>query len=78
MMMRYLGLGIGHINPANFPREDHQLRRDVLIENHKEPWSLPVDVRMSDIDEVSDIDDQSEGGFSDREDDGDDDSCDNL
>jgi hypothetical protein len=25
MMMRYLGLGVGHLNPADFPHEIHAL-----------------------------------------------------
>ena len=25
MMMRYLGLGVGHLNPRDFPHEVHQL-----------------------------------------------------
>ena len=28
MMMRYLGLGVGHRNPADFPREDTNLQFD--------------------------------------------------
>ena len=36
--MRYLGLGIGHLNAPDFPGDEGRMRVDVLIENDEDPW----------------------------------------
>jgi hypothetical protein len=38
MVMRYLGLGVGHNNAPTFPCEEGLIREDVLIENDEIPW----------------------------------------
>ncbi|KAJ7579392.1 hypothetical protein C8J56DRAFT_1169724 [Mycena floridula] len=38
MVMRYLGLGVGHRNSADFPTEENVMKPDVLIDNDSIPW----------------------------------------
>ncbi|PBK60412.1 hypothetical protein ARMSODRAFT_898121 [Armillaria solidipes] len=60
MMMRYLGLGVGHLNPPYFPRETGQLRADVLRENNEETWVTADTEDESESDEESDSDRSSD------------------
>ncbi len=39
--MRYLGLGVGHLNPSDFPREHDILREDLLSEEG-EAWRFTI------------------------------------
>ncbi|KAJ7581570.1 hypothetical protein C8J56DRAFT_1102833, partial [Mycena floridula] len=41
MLMRYLGLGIGHNNSANFRGDAGMLKAEVLVENDNVPWAPP-------------------------------------
>jgi len=61
MMMRYFGMAVGHKNPANFPVECGQLRKDVLRENTSAPWAHSTsdkntEVRGSQADQPSESD----------------------
>ena len=60
MVMRYLGLGIGHLNSADFPGDSGLLRADVLIENDVTMWQSgdaeEPDAEESDAEESDDED----------------------
>ncbi|KAK0214739.1 hypothetical protein EDD85DRAFT_782705, partial [Armillaria nabsnona] len=60
MMMCYLCLGVGHLNPPYFPTETGQLRADVLRENDEETWVTADTEDESESDEGSDSDRSSE------------------
>ncbi|KAK0502589.1 hypothetical protein EDD18DRAFT_1347216 [Armillaria luteobubalina] len=66
MMMHYLGLGVGHLNPPNFPTETRQLRPDILRENNDETWVTADTEDESESDEDSDSDRGSEIGSADE------------
>ena len=63
--MRYLGLGVGHLNSADFPGDNGLIRPDVLVENDTMPWTSSVrgsptvaNPDPSVIDSESDIEDR--------------------
>ena len=65
MVMCYLGLGVGHLNSADFPGDSGLIRPDVLVEYDTMPWTLTdhgspmvANPDPSVIDSESDIEDR--------------------
>jgi hypothetical protein len=70
MVMRYLGLGVGHKNAPTFPCEEGLIPERVLIENDEEPWPDPdhaptVKLRLpANSDDTDNDDDMDDGRLS--------------
>jgi hypothetical protein len=71
MMMRYLGLSIGHLNPINFPGDYNSLRPDVLIENNMTPWESSATGTESDRTSILTGESEEESAEDDNSEDGD-------
>jgi hypothetical protein len=78
MMMRYLGLGVGHMQPPDFPREDNSLQvtreHDYIPPSKRQPaGTQPAGLRGVTVAVTSDGPNEEAGGEeSERESEGDD------
>lgn len=71
-MQRYLGLGVGHIQPLDFPREDHavltlpeQVYTRSIVQHSAEAGTLETEIIMADT--IVDLLDDDDRNHSDGE-----------